>query len=61
MLRTPFINMLVSGVHNEPGLIYVSDCTEYVAKDFKKGTEHIAKLFFPHMKKLDPDKTRCFI
>lgn len=61
ILRTPFINILAAGVHNEAGLLDIADCTGHMAKGFKKDAEYIAKLFIPHMERLDPEKNRYVI
>ena len=57
-LRIPYINILAAGVHNDAGLLDIADCSGHVAKGYKKDAEYIAKLFLPHMERLDPDKTR---
>lgn len=57
-LRIPFINILAAGVHNDAGLLDIVDCSGHVAKGYKKDAEYIAKIFLPHMERLDPDKTR---
>lgn len=57
-LRIPYINILAAGVHEDAGLLDIADCSGHVAKGYKKDAEYIAKLFLPHMERLDPDKTR---
>ena len=42
ILRTPFINILAAGVHNDAGLLDIPDCTGHVAKGFKKDAEYIS-------------------
>ena len=61
ILRTPLINILAAGVHNEAGLLDIANCTGHMAKGFKKDAEYIAKLFIPHMQRLDPEKNRYVI
>ena len=58
-LRALFVNTLVTGVHDEAGLLDIADCVWCVAKSIKKDTECITKFFVHHMERLDPDKIRC--
>ena len=48
----PFVNSLEAGVHDEAGLLYISNFTVHVAKGFKKGTKCIAKLLISYIKSL---------
>ena len=56
MLCTLFINTLVSGVHDETGLLEIDNYIGHVAKGFKKDAECITKLFIPRMERMDPEK-----
>ena len=58
ILRCPLINILGAGVHNHAALLKIADCTGHVAQGYKKDAEYIAKLFIPHMERLDKEKKR---
>ena len=58
ILRRPLINILGAGVHNHATLLEIADCTGHVAQGYEKCAEYIAKLFIPHMERLDKQKSR---
>ena len=58
IIKRPLINILCSGINNHAALLDVADCSGHVAEGNKKDAAYIAKLFLPHMEKLDAEKTR---
>lgn len=51
--RMPLINLLAAGVHNPSAVLDIADCTKRMAEGKKKDGDYIAKLFVPHVEKLE--------
>ena len=54
--KRPLFNVLASGFYSPATVLGICDCSSHLAKGGKKDAEYIAKLFLPHMQKLDPKK-----
>ena len=54
--KTPFLNILCSGVHNHNALLEIVDCTDHCAEGNKKDAQYIADTMKPHILKIDPSK-----
>lgn len=57
--KTPLLNILAAGVdgsNNACCTLEIVDATGHMSSGGKKDAEYIAKLFLPHMKRLDPDR-----
>ena len=54
--KTPFLNILCSGVHNHSALLEIVDCTDHCAEGNKKDAQYIADTMKPHIMKIDPSK-----
>lgn len=56
--KRPLFNVLATAMYMPPTVLAVHDCSEHLSKGGKKDAEYIAKVFIPHMEKLDPMKNR---
>ena len=55
--KTPFINILASGIHKTNACLEIHDCSEQMAAGGKKGSEYIFTILKEHIDKIDPKKT----
>jgi len=54
--KTPFLNIICSGVHNHNVLLEIVDCTDHCAEGNNKDAQYIADTMKPHIMKIDPTK-----
>lgn len=54
--KTPYFNVLASGVHLPSACLEIHDCSPQMASGGRKSGEYIAGFIMVHMKKLDPKR-----
>ena len=56
--RTPFINILASGVHIPVAVLEIVDCSVQASSGNKKDAKYIASLFRPHIESMEANHPR---
>ena len=60
--RMPLINIITSGIYFPVAVLYISDCTNHMAKGGMKDADYISKtLFLPQFKTINPKKTHRYL